>query len=59
MDDVPVDQVVKTEQAFYDYLDTHHSDVLKDIAEKKELDENVQDRLKNACAAFKKRHAED
>ena len=52
LDDVPVDKIVFVEHHFYEYLDAHHSDLLKGIAEKKILDEDMEAKLDKACEAF-------
>ncbi|HMM39582.1 MAG TPA: F0F1 ATP synthase subunit alpha [Desulfovibrio sp.] len=54
MDDVPVEAVRKFEDEFLDYMRNSKADILKDIVEKKALDENIETRLKAALEEFKK-----
>ncbi len=54
MDDVPVDAVRKFEDEFLDFMRNSKADILKDILEKKALDENIETRLKAALDEFKK-----
>ncbi len=52
LDKIPVDQVLRAEAEFYQFMDSSQSDVLQDIREKKELTEDITNRLDNACAEF-------
>jgi F-type H+-transporting ATPase subunit alpha len=54
MDDIPVDAVRKFEEEFLDFMRNSKADILKDILEKKALDENIETRLKAALDEFKK-----
>jgi len=54
MDDVPVEAVRKFEDELLDYMRNSKADILKDIVEKKALDENIETRLKAALEEFKK-----
>ncbi len=54
MDDVPVDAVRKFETEMIEFLRNSKADVLKDIAEKKQLDADIEGRLKAAIEEFKK-----
>ncbi len=54
MDDVPVEAVRKFEDEFLDFMRNSKADILKDILEKKALDENIETRLKAALDEFKK-----
>ncbi|MCM0755756.1 F0F1 ATP synthase subunit alpha [Desulfovibrio aminophilus] len=54
MDDVPVEAVRKFEDEFLDFMRNSKADILKDIVEKKALDENIETRLKAALEEFKK-----
>ena len=54
MDEVPVDAVRKFEEEFLDFMRNSKADILKDILEKKALDENIETRLKAALDEFKK-----
>ena len=52
--DVPVDKVVEFEQGLFNYMDRNHTDILKDIREKKVLDENLEKRLVDSLKQYKK-----
>ena len=54
MDDVPVSAVRKFEAEFLEFLRNAKADVLKDIREKKALDQEVEGKLKAALEEFKK-----
>ena len=54
MDDVPVEAVRKFEEELLDFLKNAKADVLKDIAEKQKLDDEVEGKLKAAIEEFKK-----
>ena len=53
MDDVPVDRVREFEERFLGYLETSKPELIGDIQEKKDIDEAVEESLKEAIAAFK------
>ena len=53
LDDIPVDQVRNFETKFYEFLDGQHADLMKDIADKKALNDDIEGRLKSAISAFK------
>ena len=53
MDDVPVDRVREFEDRFLGYLETSKPEVMNAIQEKKDIDEAVEESLKEAIAAFK------
>ena len=53
MDDVPVDRVREFEERFLGYLATSKPEVMNEIQEKKDIDEAVEESLKEAVAAFK------
>ena len=52
LDEVPVDQIERCESEFHSFVDSNYGDVLKDITEKKELDDDLQGKLKSICAEF-------
>ena len=52
--DIPVDKVVEFEQGLFNYMDKNHTDILKDIREKKVLDENLEKRLIDSLKQYKK-----
>jgi len=53
IDDVPVENVQKWEKEFHEYMKEMKSDVLRLIAEKKELTEEVESMLKKAIEEYK------
>jgi len=57
LDSIPVNDVLRAEKEFYQFMETNYSDVLRDIKEKKELNEDIIARLNNACADFIKQFA--
>jgi F-type H+/Na+-transporting ATPase subunit alpha len=54
LDDLKVEEIRAFEEGLYPYLDSAHSDVLTEIAEKKALDDNLKGRLKDALEDYKK-----
>jgi len=56
LDDVSADEIVKAESEFYKYLDSHHNELLKEIAAKKELTDDLAERLDKACESFINRY---
>ena len=55
LDDLPVESVRKFEKELYTYLDTVKQDLLKDIREKKALDDELKKRIDEALKDFKSR----
>ena len=53
MDDVPVDRVREFEERFIGYLETSKPELMSAIQEKKDIDEAVEESLKEAITAFK------
>ncbi|MGB6933622.1 MAG: hypothetical protein WBD91_12665, partial [Acidobacteriaceae bacterium] len=53
LDDVKVEYVGAFESEFYPYMDAAHSAVLKDIATKKALDDDLKKRLSAAIKEYK------
>ena len=53
MDDVPVDRVREFEERFIGYLETSKPELMSAIQEKKDIDEVVEESLKEAITAFK------
>ncbi len=51
-DHIPVDQVQAWERALLRNLETSHGDLMREIAERKELTEDMQKRLREAIEAF-------
>jgi len=54
MDEVPLDAVRKFESEMMEFMRNSKADVLKDIAEKQKLDDDIEGRLKAAIEEFKK-----
>jgi ATP synthase F1 subcomplex alpha subunit len=53
LDDLPVEAVRKFERELYAYLDRQRPDILKDIREKKALDDDLKKRIDEALREFK------
>jgi F-type H+-transporting ATPase subunit alpha len=53
LDDVPVEKISEWEQKFREYMDTQGREVLKEIAKKKEITEEVEAKLKEAIENFR------
>ena len=53
LDDVPVNKVQAWEDGMRKFLASNHPDLLNDIGEKRELDDNVQDKLREVIENFK------
>lgn len=53
LDDLPVEAVRKFERELYAYLDRQRPDILKDIKEKKALDDDLKKRIDQALREFK------
>jgi F-type H+-transporting ATPase subunit alpha len=54
VDEVPVNAVKKFEQELLKFMASKHQAVLDDIKSKKQLDEDLKARIKNAIEEFKK-----
>jgi F-type H+-transporting ATPase subunit alpha len=54
LDELPVDQITRAEEEFHTFMDSNHPDILKEIAEKKEIDEELDKKLAAACEEFMK-----
>ena len=55
MDSIPVSEVRHFEREFLQFVETNHGSLLKTIAEKKALDDNIKAEIKKAVAEFKER----
>ncbi len=53
LDDVPTPRIRDFEQRFYRFLDSEHADLMKTLAEKKTLSDDVVDGLRKATESFK------
>jgi F-type H+-transporting ATPase subunit alpha len=59
LDSIPVPAVRRFEREFIAFVETNNSSILKTIAEKKALDDNIKSEIKKAVDAFKERFAAD
>jgi F-type H+/Na+-transporting ATPase subunit alpha len=59
LDSIPVPLVRRFEREFLAFVETNNSGILKSIAEKKALDDNIKGEIKKAVDAFKERFATD
>ena len=55
LDDLPVEDIRRFEAELYDYLDKDEPQTLQAIREKRELNDQIKNQLKNAIGEFKKR----
>ncbi len=54
LDDIETSDIKDFEMEFYEFLDTKHGDLLKEILEKKKLDDDLLSKMKNVVEEFKK-----
>jgi F-type H+-transporting ATPase subunit alpha len=59
LDSIPVPSVRRFEREFLAFVETNYDGILKSIAEKKALDDNIKGEIKKAVEAFKERFATD
>ncbi|HEX4536369.1 MAG TPA: F0F1 ATP synthase subunit alpha [Candidatus Acidoferrum sp.] len=59
LDSIPVPSVRRFEREFLAFAETNYDGILKSIAEKKALDDNIKSQIKKAVEAFKERFATD
>jgi proton translocating ATP synthase, F1 alpha subunit len=52
--DIPVETIKEFEKDFYDYIDTHHPEIGKEIKSTGKLEADVEEKLKAAIEEFKK-----
>jgi len=57
LDSVPVPEVGRFEREFLQFAETNYSGILKNIAQKKALDDSIKAEIKTAVDAFKERFA--
>jgi F-type H+/Na+-transporting ATPase subunit alpha len=55
LDSIPVNEVRRFERELLEFVETNHPALLKAIAEKKALDDNIRAEIKKAVEAFKER----
>ncbi|MFC1846031.1 F0F1 ATP synthase subunit alpha, partial [Chloroflexota bacterium] len=53
LDDVPIEKVAEFEHNFHKYMETSHSEILKQIETDKEFKPETEEKLKSALSAFK------
>lgn len=53
-DDIPVEQMTELESSFYTFMDTYHSAIGRAIRETGNLDESIEEKLKQAVEEFRK-----
>src|SRR6202047_4832410 len=59
LDSIPVPSVRRFERELLAFVETNNSGILKSIAEKRALDDNIKSAIKKAVEAFKERFATD
>jgi F-type H+-transporting ATPase subunit alpha len=53
IDDYPVEALAKYEEELYHFMDNRYADLIKDLADKKEITDEIKPRLEEALAVFK------
>jgi F-type H+-transporting ATPase subunit alpha len=53
IDDYPVEALAKYEEELYHFMDNRYADLIKDLADKKEITDEIKPRLEEALATFK------
>ena len=59
LENVSIDQVKEYEDKLLTYMEAKHKDILKDLKEKKELPEELEEKIKKALVAFNKEMKSD
>ncbi len=54
LDPVPVDKIAQVEQNFYQFLESNYPEVLKTIAEQKQIDDELREKMMAVCEEFMK-----
>jgi F-type H+-transporting ATPase subunit alpha len=54
LDSVPVEQITRLEREYHQFLETNYASLLKSIAEKKNIDDNLREKMKKAADEFMK-----
>ena len=54
LDSIPITQIVRAEAEFHQFMESNYDDILKEIREKKTIDEALDSRLTEACNEFLK-----
>ena len=52
LDSVPVSQIVEIEKKYYDFLEANYPDILKDLVERKIIDDDLKERMDKANNEF-------
>jgi len=52
LDEIPLKEIGRLELEFFQFMETKHANILKEIAEKKNLDEGLQANLQRVCEDF-------
>ncbi|MDQ1266516.1 MAG: F-type H+/Na+-transporting ATPase subunit alpha [Bacteroidota bacterium] len=52
LDDLPVESLQRFEKEFHSYMNTRHTDLLRDIIKEKQLTDDISNRLKKAYTEF-------
>jgi F-type H+-transporting ATPase subunit alpha len=52
LDTIPVDQIARLEKEFHQFLESNYLDVLKTIADKKEFDDALRQKMESVCEEF-------
>jgi len=52
LDNLPVEQITRAESEFHRFLESNYKDILDDIREKKDLTDEIDERLSAACEEF-------
>ncbi len=57
LDPVPTSECRRYEQELFSFVDTNHGSLLKELREKKQIDDGIREQIKNALEEFKERFA--
>jgi F-type H+-transporting ATPase subunit alpha len=53
VDDYPVEALAKYEEELYHFMDNRYGELMKDLAEKNEITDDIKGKLEDALAKFK------
>ncbi|MFQ5863713.1 MAG: F0F1 ATP synthase subunit alpha [bacterium] len=54
LDSVPLEQIARLEREYYQFLESNYPDVLRAVREKKELDDELRQKMESVCKEFMK-----
>lgn len=54
LDEVPVAKLGSMQADYYSFVESNYPDILKDLAEKKAITDDIRERLQKMCAEFVK-----